>query len=389
MREYKGTGRIITESGVWTTCQFVLFVSSTGEHLLKCVCFDECSLFQFLNEITWPKPIRCSFSGSLTDSDSHLTVDTILLNRSVLSQNKELRAELEFYPLTPVLIEYQQITNDQNVEYRFGLVNLLFTGKRIHLNIDGYHISLHLLAPLESLSKRLSKDGGTTITANLNAIATPAEENKVRKVCENLCVLLSFATGNWITWVYEDCFQGGKLVRSRLPASKTFAYHHADTVIDTGSTKELGAYLETVYPNYIEAKSSLGLDIVIEYYVHSKLTKIIELRYLLATIGMECLKSHLSSYFQSKNKSADLGSFRKALKALFEDISMPYEQDELEFIDLRNYIVHTGRFPSNVNSVEKWLELINLYDRVVLTILGYRGKPYLNIAKGYAKELLP
>jgi hypothetical protein len=68
---------------------------------------------------------------------------------------------------------------------------------------------------------------------------------------------------------------------------------------------------------------------------------------------------------------------------------MPYEQDELEFIDLRNYIVHTGRFPSNVNSVEKWLELINLYDRVVLTILGYRGKPYLNIAKGYAKELLP
>lgn len=137
----------------------------------------------------------------------------------------------------------------------------------------------------------------------------------------------------------------------------------------------------------MKAKNTLGLDIVIEYYVHSKLMNVIELSYLLGAVGMECLKSYLSGYFQAKNKSADLGSFAKALQALFEDILMPYQQSKLDFISIRDKIVHTGRFPPNVNPVEDYRKLINLYERVILTILGYRGKPYLNTTKRYQRSM--
>ncbi|GEM_PF-2043628 len=139
--------------------------------------------------------------------------------------------------------------------------------------------------------------------------------------------------------------------------------------------------------HYVKAKNTLGLDIVIEYYVHSKLMNVIELSYLLGAVGMECLKSYLSGYFQAKNKSADLGSFAKALQALFEDILMPYQQSKLDFISIRDKIVHTGRFPPNVNPVEDYRKLINLYERVILTILGYRGKPYLNTTKRYQRSM--
>ena len=49
--------------------------------------------------------------------------------------------------------------------------------------------------------------------------------------------------------------------------------------------------------------------------------------------------------FRARGKSADLSTFKSALIELYSDIGMPYDRSELDFISIRDKIVHTGRFP--------------------------------------------
>jgi hypothetical protein len=65
-----------------------------------------------------------------------------------------------------------------------------------------------------------------------------------------------------------------------------------------------------------------------------------------------------------------------------------HEDHELDFILTRDKIVHTGRFPSGADRSSETMKLSNLLDRIMLTILGYKGKFYLNCANRYAREPL-
>jgi len=307
----------------------------------------------------------------------------------------------KFYPWSPVHIRYEQHSADLQVDYRIGLTNLVFIGShlvtrgtrtspsRIPLNVQGCEVSLEILGWYGDIRARLSESLGTEVTAHLITKASIADWHLVTKLSEDLCLLLSFASGTWVAPIYEDALLDNRPVATILPPAKTLPYSNADRVIDTRNGNELREFIETAYGNYVKAKNELGMDIVIEYYVHSKSARILEIKYLIACIGMECLKSYLSGYFAARNKNPDLRFFRGSLESLFQELSMPYRSSELDFIDIRGEIVHTGRFPTNIDSVEEYYKLLNLYERTVLTVLGYRGKPYLNAAKRYTKETVP
>jgi hypothetical protein len=133
---------------------------------------------------------------------------------------------------------------------------------------------------------------------------------------------------------------------------------------------------------------------------------LLELKYLVAVVGVECLLSYVPSYF-SKIDKWKLGSglldwivskirrrpgrrsLRRKMIALLEHFSIPYEQSDLRFIKIRNALVHTGRFPRSVDGVEAYNGLIHFLDRVVLRILGYQGKHYLNRLNDFQREPLP
>jgi hypothetical protein len=303
--------------------------------------------------------------------------------------------------LEAVQIEYQQVSADQKVEYRIGLSNLVFLGthriaghagrspSRIGLIIADQDIFLESLDWYYNLTERLEGGLGIDVTAHLVASNSLKNRNLVRQLCDDLCVLLSFATCNWVSPLYEDYFLDNRLVATTLLPAITLPYNHADLVIDARDGNNLKEYLETTYPSYRQVKNTLGMNIVIEYFVHSRSATNFTLRYLLGAIGMECLKSYLPSYFKSKNKVANLKNFRSSLEELLKHISMPYQQSELDFIHIRDKIIHTGKFPPKISILEEYRKFVNFCDRTVLTILGYRSKPYLNIAKKYAKEPVP
>jgi len=402
LREYRGTGKITSDAGTQTICEFVLNQFPTGNQILMCTTSDP-SAWSLIKENERKPPLKCSFEGLLAQSLARVAVDQIYLNRTTVSveRNSGETYRFEFYPWAPVRIEHEQMPNRLQVEYRFGLTNFLFIGTqyvtkangrfpgRIPLNVRGHDFCLESLEWYNDLTRRLAEGRSVEVTAHLMTTAPVADKGLIMEICEDLCVLLSFATCNWVTPLYEDRFLDNRLVTTTLLPAKTLPYNHADLVIDAREGNELKEYLETTYPDYFQAKNALGMNMVVEYYVHSKLANILELKYLIGAIGMECLASYLSDYFKSKNKAADLRTFRSSLEELFQDISMPHQRSELNFIDIRNKIVHTGRFPPDIDPIDEYQNFVNLYDRTVLTILGYRGRPYLNATKRYAKEPIP
>jgi hypothetical protein len=370
--------------------------------MLSCTTSDP-SAWKIFKESQQKSPLWCRFDGSASQPSARVTANQMYLGANSFRTEQDGRETygLELHPLEAVQIEYQQVSADQKVEYRIGLSNLVFIGTqgiaghggsfpgRIGLRIAGQNISLESLQWYNDVIKRLDGGLGIDVTAHLVTTDLLGNRNPVRQICDDLCVLLSFATCNWVSPLYEDYFLNGQKIATTLLPAKTFRYNHGELVIDAREGNELKEYLETTYPNYIRLKDALGMNIVMEYFVHSRLMNLFEIKYLIAAIGMECLKSYLSDYFADKCKAADLKSFRSSLRELFGDISMSYQQSELDFIEVRDKIVHTGRFPPNVDSVEEYQKLLNLCDRTALTILGYQGKPYLNSTKRYAKELVP
>jgi len=347
--------------------------------------------------------LSCRFEGTVIQTSARVIAGKVYLNERSVKQDQSglTRFAFEFLPLESVQIQYQQVSANSQVEYRMGLANLLFIGTqriggsagrhrgRIDLRLAGQDIALDSLEWYGSLGNRLADSRGIEVTSHLVTADLMSNRDRVKQKCDDLCVLLSFATCNWVAPLYEDIFLNGQKVSSTLLPGKTFPYNPGELVIDAREGKELKEYLEATYPNYVRLKNVLSMNIVTEYFVHSRLSGLLEAKYLMAAVGMERLRSRLSDYFKAKGKVLCRGSLRSDLREFYHDISMPYRPSELCFVDVRNKLVHTGGFPPDVDCVEEHQKLLNLCDRTILTTLGYRGKPYLNSAKGYDKELVP
>jgi hypothetical protein len=167
---------------------------------------------------------------------------------------------------------------------------------------------------------------------------------------------------------------------------KTYPYSPRKGPIDISlfGAKELKNFLELSYPNFIKYKSKLGLNTVIEYAVTSRIFQPLELAYLLGATTLECLESYLPR-FLNKPKIKDW-CFRNKTKELCNTFGIKYSSD-LGFIKIRNSVVHTGRFPKNVDKVKSYYKLINFIDRILLNILGYKGQLYVNVLNKTKEQL--
>ncbi len=70
-----------------------------------------------------------------------------------------------------------------------------------------------------------------------------------------------------------------------------------------------------------------------------------------------------------------------------------FRSKDIVLLRIRNRIVHDGKFPEEIDSRkidahEEETRLVYLLDRILLSILGYKGKPFVNIMKAYKTEML-
>ena len=104
-----------------------------------------------------------------------------------------------------------------------------------------------------------------------------------------------------------------------------------------------------------------------------------KLNILLATTAFECLESYYRTWRSLLEAS---GGLKGKIDRLCRAFGFTVTPTELESYRVcRNNITHEGKFPASVDKLITTMELRNLMDRFLLTMLGYKNKPYWNVVK--------
>jgi hypothetical protein len=347
--------------------------------------------------------VACSLRGRVSCPEGEVIIPKLLLNvRRMEGTSRGTSAAFELICASYAEIEYSKITDNRTVEVHYGLTNFAFLGCEYSHTANGAYLDKFrsVLGGIELTFKRspdheatveaLAKSHDVAVTAEAVATVPSASLEHVKELIDDATILLSYATGTYVASIYQDVYSNGQLLKSVLHFAKTGPYVHREWVIDGNNLADcdLRVFLETCYPIYRALRSDFSLDIVLEFLVISNQGRYSEVRFLLDSVAAECLLSHMPSYFAKIGKTADMSSFRNRMKGLLNHFGVMHEDHELDFILIRDKIVHTGRFPSEVDRFSETMKLSNLLDRTMLTILGYRGRFYLNCANQYARELL-
>ena len=189
--------------------------------------------------------------------------------------------------------------------------------------------------------------------------------------------------------------------------------------------------METTYDKYQEFKEVFNLKSVIHLYLISRFALFTEAKFLLAVVSLESLLSSFEEYQKSNGVTIETGlvkktekivtrelkkegieleeqiinriatsiayphtTFQEKLISIIKMFNVKYSSEDLELINLRNKIAHTGQFPKKYNNSriivpnDELNRLIYLLDRILLSILDYKNKPFLNIFNKYCEEIL-
>ncbi len=388
-----------------------------------------------------------SLNGIISDANADIgtiSIEKMFINsRKIKKQKGEISTQLKFVCLSTVDIIYSD-EKSRNVEIHYGLTNFIFSGcvysvkgsnfllDKFDANVNNINFLFKKVEGYEEIEKRLKDTKGCYITSEAIVNVSIAEREMAKSTIFDIIELLSFATRNFISPVYEDHYYNGELIRTILNPVLTKDYNAADNLIDSNRSNPciLQFFLESTYDKYQEFKDVLGLNSVIHLHLISRYAFFTESKFLLAVVSLESLLSYFEEYLKDKNKPikpSSVGRTKKSLAKEFEKegiqikeeileriassvaypyptlndklisllkkFNIKYNYKDLELINLRNKIVHSGKFPEEFNSRmidshEEETRLVYFLDKILLSILDYKNKPFLNIFNQYKEEKL-
>lgn len=392
--------------------------------------------------------LNISLNGIITDVNGDTGTISIegmfITSMNISAQKGEITIfQLEFICFSIVDIIYSD-EKSRNVEIHYGLTNFIFSGctyseddgkfllDKFDANINNINFLFKKVEGYKEFEKRLKETKGCYITSEAIVNVSIAEREMAKSTIFDIIELLSLATRNFVSPVYEDHFYNGELIRTILNPVLTKDYNAADNLIDSNRPNPciLQIFLESTYDKYQEFKDILGLNSVIHLHLISRYAFFTESKFLLAVVSLESLLSYFEEYLKDKNKPikpSSVGRTKKSLAKEFEkegiqineeileriassvaytyptfndklisllkEFNIKYNYKDLELINLRNKIVHSGKFPDEFNSRiidphEEETRLVYFLDKILLSILDYKNKPFLNIFNQYKEEKL-
>lgn len=422
-RSYDGHGTLNFDFGLQVTANFSVRARSDAWITVDLTLPGNQQTMQIMtqNSNRPKKPPEATLTGQVTSpNQGMLTAPRLILNTLEVHVHvgQPVTLELSMLCAGGVTIDFAPVLLGQLVELRHGLTNFVFEGcqytttgtgftrDKIVASLNGLQVTYKQLPNFAQITQDIGND--VVLTSECLVEVPFSQLQQTNDSIDSSLILLSLASASWIVSIYEDVYSQGNLLSTVLKSVKTMPYHDADQLIDIKNLAgcDLQVFLETCYPVYSTLKHDLGLDIVIEYYLQAKRAALLELRYLVGVVEIECLLSYIPSYFTRIGKwkkgsgvwdtllskilrRPGRRSLRRKMVALLKHFQVPYTDSELRFIKVRNRIVHTGRFPQSANPHQTYDELIHFLDRVILRLLGYQGKHYLNRLNSFQREILP
>lgn len=391
--------------------------------------------------------VKAKLNGIVIDENDDIgtiSIEKLAINSLSVSSKKGecVQLELKMICYSTVDIIYSD-EKSVDAEIHYGLTNFVFLGceysvednkhilDRFDATVNNFNILFKKVENYIEIENRLNAKRGCFVTSEA-IVTTPVDNSgKARNTVFDVVELLSLATRNFVSPTYEDYFCGGNIFRTVLNPVITYGYNGSDNLIRTNPTPcTIKYFLEMTYDKYQEHKKDLGLNAIISLYLISGFTLYTETKFMLMFVALESLLSNFEDYLkmigtpitpsmqkttkkklkkilakeeiQLKDETIDsivnsIGyqhtTFDDKLTPLLKKYDVDSMPEDRVLNSLRNKIVHNGKFPEELNSrvitpYVEYTRLIYFVDRILLSILGYKGKSFLNKHDEYKEEIL-
>lgn len=323
---------------------------------------------------------------------------------------------------------------------RFGLVNLQFSGNRIDLDVNGYKIGINRVDEYDSIMESLKTHKGVGVTSEALVVLDTSEvTDHLLSTMQDVCILLSFASGTRVNWVCYDV-----LIPPTLPA-RSYLFGDAVTMpfstrrLIPPSTHKVAQLVNDTFDTYGEKKEEYELYSVLTMYLVAKIPHLfIGSRIMLISQALEALKSSITPEYMLDEAKLDeridaliegtrsvwlevfptLGeaekesilaaitsrerikgltrlSYPRGLKNIVESLGLPHaRKKELKgrvgkLVAARNVLTHDALAyeKKGAEAHQDFTGFVNLMDIILLKILEYKGE-YLDCNNDYAKKTL-
>lgn len=285
-------------------------------------------------------------------------------------------SEKHFVRLSDLCIDYHpHLTKNTKLEVLYGLANLDLSDK-FSTNFLNSKYELSFIPLVNRVSKN-SKNLSAEMT--IKVLDQDAEEISYSTYFAWFELLISFATGKSLKEIYRI-----EINQSNTETKKTEIWSGSQIV-----TEDNGIFAVQRLPlhSFIRQCASKvtpdnfknrGLGSALRWYVEVFTNSAVSVQFLLLCTVLETLKKHHSPENNNRLISTSIhkkntDSLKTNLKKILDFYNVPYQDlfPELEFIKIRNKIVHEGFGGDDI-----FLELGklgNLVARLFLSILQYQG----------------
>jgi hypothetical protein len=379
---HEGTGKTTFQDGSEVEGAFTILVELNGKAYLQLTTESELSphVFSLPHE-------KILFHGEEIGTRGLVDIQKMYLTQIHISGVNSLTYKI-FHPFE---INYQKINeHDKIILFRY-LSNFIFYGDevsiyererrldKISISLEGKKITIKQISNFKEVEDYFKREKNPRVTCSLEIEGENREIELLRELANDVENIISFGSCNYVTVLKEEIFLKDKLCKTIFYPLKTYPFNSGTSLINTNvhDIGRLKNFIITAYPHYKAKKRDLALPYVIEFFNSAKIYNILQTSFLMSCVALECLYHH---YHQLKGlpKTENLA---KKIEQICTDVGVSYDQNDLDLRNLRNSLAHEGDFPKGINSYQEKNRLEYLLDRMILTILEYRGNIYYNVFK--------
>ena len=365
----------------------------------------------------------CSINGHLINSEGIVHIRTAYVNNIQFGSNEVPYALLKTFNE----VNIKHVNSDNMYDSaRFHLTNFINDSSDLfnefEINIENHSIRFrgnekYLHYKQELTSNRLSAAVTSTGDITLN------NESLNMKSIDKLAFLLSYSCKTQIVPICFDYIKDDKVYKTVLRPLRTTKYSNKKHLI----TPNAKAYfLEKCFDKFKENLTRYSLKISISIYLESLLSNYTDTSYVLLVQALEIFLASYEKWWEDEGNEIKIGSISRIkkdisefidskeytmpeedLNELSEKLAYPYtttleklslikKQDafrdklnlnkfDYDFPNIRNRIIHEGVVPKTINSsgsereiniYEEYKRVIFMYDKIILTLLGYDEEFY-------------
>lgn len=411
-RTYSGTGTF-SFTGLIFNASFDLACTTNGDIRGQIVVTNAQIASDLRQRLLRRSSEKGRLAGQLSNSSAQIISSSIwLTGETITARNCQFR----FLVTEELKINYQRLSAPYVVELQFGLINFVFLGPRFHARLYQNQIFIfELLGQYSAITRALSSSRAE-LTSKVRVPCRPLEIKKISERIYDVAMLLSFASGTYVSVAYVDTLSSGNLISTEVFHTKVYDYYDKEPLIDfLIHPADLRSFLVRATTLYTDLRSKLALDFALEYCVLAKsASAFLQIKFITLFIALEALVNRLQNHIPHargptgwRRSFECLSAFRRrrqmpkllvlkrlrvalqyyGLKDLAGVAALVPSGGRPNYEAIRNHLVHRGDFPPDTDSVSSMRCLLDTFQRLLLAILDYRDN-YIDCSRDFQRRML-